>query len=99
MKTILLSGILILCASTDGFAQSHHRQVPTKPGSETIPSIQTQTAKVLKSPTWDYMIWTDASEKKHLREVAYGKRSDRAFGKFGWNDRHYSRFQVLKGRS
>jgi len=67
MRTILLSGVLILCASTDGFAQPRHRQIPTKPASETIPTIQTQTAKVLKSPTWDYMIWTDASEKKHLR--------------------------------
>ena len=67
MRTILLSGVLILCTSTDGFAQPRHRQIPTKPAPETIPTIQTQATKVLKSPTWDYMIWTDASEKKHLR--------------------------------
>ncbi len=70
MKSAVLFVVLTLCVFTNGFAQRRapsSRQVSTKPGAETIPTIQTQTAKVLKSPTWDYMIWTDASEKKHLR--------------------------------
>ena len=70
MKSAVLFVALTLCVFTDGFAQIHRpksRQAPTEPASETIPSIQTQTAKVLKSPTWDYMIWADASEKKHFR--------------------------------
>ena len=73
MKSTVLFVVLTLCVFTNGFAQRRapsSRQVSTKPGAETIPTIQTQTAKVLKSPTWDYMIWADASEKKHLREVA-----------------------------
>ena len=66
MRTVFLFGVLVLCACTDSFAQSRHRQIPTQAASA-VPTVSTQTTKVLKSPTWDYMTWTDASETKHLR--------------------------------